>query len=91
LGVPIQRNPLNCIFVLPNCVPCPLLFSFFFIWSSIGFSPVFSHSIILLITSGHRTFIILRRQRFIKVCIFCVIKFVTLVINRSGKTECLKE
>jgi hypothetical protein len=28
LGVPIQCNPLNCIFVLPNSMPYPLPFSF---------------------------------------------------------------
>jgi hypothetical protein len=57
-------------------VPYPLPFSFL-ICSSIGFSSVVFHSIILLITSGHRTFNILRRQRFIKDCGFCVIELVT--------------
>jgi hypothetical protein len=59
---------------------CPIHFHFrFLIWSSVDFSPVASHSIILLITSGHHTFNILRRQRFIKDYSFCMIEFVTLV------------
>jgi hypothetical protein len=77
-------------------IVCPIHFHFrfFLIWSSIGFSPVFSHNVILLITSGHRIFNILRRQRFIKDCSFCVIEFVTSHVsqpyNKTAFTLLLK-
>jgi hypothetical protein len=29
-GFQIQRNPLSCILILPNSMPYPLPFSFFF-------------------------------------------------------------
>jgi hypothetical protein len=62
---------------------CPIHFHFrFLIWGSTGVSPVVSHSIILLITSVHRTFNILRRQRFIKDYSFCVIELVTFQVSQ---------
>jgi hypothetical protein len=75
-------------------IVCPIHFHVcFLIWIYIGFSPVVSHSIILLITSGHHTFN-LRRQWFIKDCSFCLIEFVTFQVlqpyNKTAFTLLLK-
>jgi hypothetical protein len=74
-------------------MPNPLPVSFFYRKLYWVFS-CFPHSIILLITSGHRTFNIVRRQRCMKDCSFCVMKLVTFHVsqpyNKTAFTLLLK-